>query len=80
MDMPAQCSLDCQYPCQYSVWNGNGHDIFEFFCMASTIRRGYCYSTNIGGKTYIADVYNVHAASALAANSVLRSLFGVAFP
>ncbi|QKX60075.1 uncharacterized protein TRUGW13939_07217 [Talaromyces rugulosus] len=38
------------------------------------------YSTNIGGKTYIADVYNVHAASALAANSVLRSLFGVAFP
>ncbi|CRG88786.1 putative transporter mfs2 [Talaromyces islandicus] len=30
--------------------------------------------------TYIADVYTVHAASALAANSVLRSLFGVAFP
>ena len=34
----------------------------------------------LGGMNYLIDAYTVYAASVLAANSVLRSLFGAAFP
>ncbi|KIW19091.1 hypothetical protein PV08_03383 [Exophiala spinifera] len=34
----------------------------------------------LGGMNYLIDAYTIYAASVLAANSVLRSLFGAAFP
>jgi len=34
----------------------------------------------LGVMNYLIDAYTIYAASALAANSVLRSLFGMAFP
>ncbi|KAG6363853.1 hypothetical protein INS49_008956 [Diaporthe citri] len=50
-------------------------------CAAATILFGFGnVSVSIGLTNYFVDIYSIYAASALAATTVLRSLFGAAFP
>lgn len=50
-------------------------------CVAATILFGFGnVSVSIGLTNYLVDIYSIYAASALAATTVLRSLFGAAFP
>lgn len=50
-------------------------------CAAATILFGFGnVSVSIGLTNYFVDIYSIYVASALAATTVLRSLFGAAFP
>lgn len=50
-------------------------------CVAATILFGFGnVSVSIGLTNYLVDIYSIYAASALATTTVLRSLFGAAFP